>query len=290
MAEKDFGFPRGVPLIDLKRESDSGGDNSGQVNDEWSDTFLRWHNLVITVQDSGTTEQRPTTGLFLGRQYFDTDLGLPVFLKSVRPNVWVTGSSRSFGPTADRPIIDLFTGRMFFDTDLGMPVFLESIDPIVWVNSSGTTGSGMSYASLFFDEGESRVNVSISRVYYPMIDAATQGISNGITLDLVTDKMIIETTGHYHFSLSISAEIGLNGTGTLYYQLRTVNTDGEPGPAIPGTTISTYAVGNERSNNKSMNAIINLNAGDVIGFYAYKEGSSGMSVKPKNLNFTLVQI
>ena len=45
----------------------------------------------FATQDSGITASRPTTELWIGRRYFDTTLGKPVYLKSISPNVWVDG-------------------------------------------------------------------------------------------------------------------------------------------------------------------------------------------------------
>lgn len=62
--------------------------NDGRPAMPWAAVFARWHALILTVQDSGTTAQRPTANLFIGRQYFDTTLNKPVFLSAVRPTVW----------------------------------------------------------------------------------------------------------------------------------------------------------------------------------------------------------
>ena len=66
------------------------------LREEWSDNWIKWFSLVgqqvQTIDNSGATANRPTKGLFIGRQYFDTDLGYPVYLKSVRPNVWVNSA------------------------------------------------------------------------------------------------------------------------------------------------------------------------------------------------------
>lgn len=47
---------------------------------------------VNGLEESGTTANRPTTDLWVGRQYFDTTLGYPVFVKSLGPTVWVNGA------------------------------------------------------------------------------------------------------------------------------------------------------------------------------------------------------
>lgn len=47
--------------------------------------------VVYPSQQHGTTAQRPTTGLYIGMDYFDDTLGHKVTLKSANPNVWVDG-------------------------------------------------------------------------------------------------------------------------------------------------------------------------------------------------------
>lgn len=63
------------------------------ANGKASQPWLHWFNLVhLTIQalrQSGETAQRPSKGLWIGRQYFDTTLGKPVYVKSVGPVVWV---------------------------------------------------------------------------------------------------------------------------------------------------------------------------------------------------------
>lgn len=40
-----------------------------------------------SATESGTTSQRPTTKLWIGRQFYDTTLNLPVFVNAVTPAV-----------------------------------------------------------------------------------------------------------------------------------------------------------------------------------------------------------
>lgn len=77
-----FDYPSGMPLVDDNKMATSA----------WSSTFSRWQNLILTIQSAGTTAQRPTSLLWIGRQYFDTTLGKPIYLKAVRPSVWVDGA------------------------------------------------------------------------------------------------------------------------------------------------------------------------------------------------------
>jgi len=64
-------------------------------NGSMAPSWIQWLTKVGlysgSASDSGTTAQRPTTNLWIGRQYFDTTLGLPVFVKTLAP-VWVTAA------------------------------------------------------------------------------------------------------------------------------------------------------------------------------------------------------
>lgn len=64
-------------------------DNSGMAFRTWAQ-WLSWvHMTVSSARQSGTTAERPTSMLWLGRSFFDTTLGIPVYVQSVRPTVWV---------------------------------------------------------------------------------------------------------------------------------------------------------------------------------------------------------
>ena len=73
-------------------------DNASLVGDDkmatppWANIFSRWHTIIVSAQQSGTTAQRPTKVLWIGRRYFDTTLGKPVYIRSVGPAVWVDGA------------------------------------------------------------------------------------------------------------------------------------------------------------------------------------------------------
>lgn len=75
--------PFNVPVIDAE---------TGLISSQWNMWVSSLWNIGNSVDGSGTTADRPTTGLFAGRTYFDTTLGKPVWLKSVRPTVWVDGA------------------------------------------------------------------------------------------------------------------------------------------------------------------------------------------------------
>jgi len=58
----------------------------------WQEFFTGLFGTLTAMQQSGTTAQRPTRGLWVGRPYFDTDLGYPIYLLSANPSVWVDAS------------------------------------------------------------------------------------------------------------------------------------------------------------------------------------------------------
>lgn len=54
-----------------------------EVATAWQQFFQRTHANARTVQQSGTTAQRPTDLLWIGRFYFDTTLTKPIWIKAV---------------------------------------------------------------------------------------------------------------------------------------------------------------------------------------------------------------
>ncbi len=58
------------------------------VLDGWRNFFNAVYFICNSTTTSGTTAQRPTEGLYIGRVYFDTTLGYPIWLQSIGPVVW----------------------------------------------------------------------------------------------------------------------------------------------------------------------------------------------------------
>ena len=75
-------------------------DDKGMASLSWLQLFSRWHRVVTSLQQYGPTADRPTKGLWIGRQYFDTDLGanggMPVWVAQVTPAVvWVDAAGNA---------------------------------------------------------------------------------------------------------------------------------------------------------------------------------------------------
>ena len=61
----------------------------------WASWIGKIRLYAGSVSESGTTAQRPTTNLWVGRSFFDTTLGLPIWLKTVSPADWVDATGAS---------------------------------------------------------------------------------------------------------------------------------------------------------------------------------------------------
>lgn len=64
----------------------------GSLSQGWQQWMEDVRNKASTAGESGTTANRPTTGLFVGRRFFDSTLGHPIYLKTISPVVWVDGT------------------------------------------------------------------------------------------------------------------------------------------------------------------------------------------------------
>lgn len=62
------------------------------VSSGWRNFFNSVFNVCNALTMSGTTARRPTAGLWVGRTYFDTTLGIPIWLQSIGPVVWVNSA------------------------------------------------------------------------------------------------------------------------------------------------------------------------------------------------------
>ena len=59
-------------------------DPQGKIAAAWQQFHSEVFKALTTLQTSGTTAQRPTKGLYVGRPYFDTTLNRPI---------WYTGTN-----------------------------------------------------------------------------------------------------------------------------------------------------------------------------------------------------
>lgn len=58
----------------------------GRVNQGWAQFFSTVSTLLMALTMSGTTPQRPTRLLWVGRPYFDTQIGIPIWYNGT---IWI---------------------------------------------------------------------------------------------------------------------------------------------------------------------------------------------------------
>lgn len=78
-------------ISDVEPDFKNRGHNQTRIRTYWKTWFQTVYNILFANTQSGTTSNRPTKNLWVGRRYFDTTLGKPVYLKSISPTVWVDG-------------------------------------------------------------------------------------------------------------------------------------------------------------------------------------------------------
>jgi hypothetical protein len=82
----NFDFPGDFPVVGEGRK----------LTVPWASWFTRANRTVQAVNQSGTTANRPTSGLWVGRPFFDTTLNKPIWVKAVSPAVvWVDATGAS---------------------------------------------------------------------------------------------------------------------------------------------------------------------------------------------------
>lgn len=55
---------------------------TGMFRPSWIRFFNQLRLLAVSIQNSGTTAQRPTANLWVGMVYFDTTLGKPIWVNT----------------------------------------------------------------------------------------------------------------------------------------------------------------------------------------------------------------
>ena len=73
-----------ITSVDIGQTDSGGGFRLVSVAESWRNFFVAVYNICNAQAQSGTTANRPTTLLWPGRRYFDTDLGAngkPIFVK-----------------------------------------------------------------------------------------------------------------------------------------------------------------------------------------------------------------
>lgn len=57
------------------------------INPSWANFFSAAYRILNSLTQSGTTANRPTTILWIGRRYYDTTLSKPIWVNQVTPSI-----------------------------------------------------------------------------------------------------------------------------------------------------------------------------------------------------------
>lgn len=106
----------------------------------WFPWFRKVTDTCNALRQSGTTAQRPTVGLWIGRPYFDTTLGYEVFYDG---STWVGGSGGGGGVPTSRLISTTAPlaggGDLTADRTLSVATFGSGASGVVPASGGGTT-------------------------------------------------------------------------------------------------------------------------------------------------------
>ncbi len=70
----------------INQPPNSAVDEGSQVSQGWATFFNTVFQILAAMTLSGTTAQRPTRFFWVGRPYFDTTLGLPIWYNGT---IWI---------------------------------------------------------------------------------------------------------------------------------------------------------------------------------------------------------
>lgn len=83
--------PQNSPVDELGKDAE-GKPTLAAVSQGWRNFFVAVFNILTALTLNGTTANRPIKFLWIGRPYFDVTLGIPIWVRSLSPTVWVNGA------------------------------------------------------------------------------------------------------------------------------------------------------------------------------------------------------
>lgn len=113
--------------------------DDGQTDRQWLQWLDRIHVICAAEQQSGSTADRPAKRLWIGRRYFDTDIGAPVFWDG---SAWIEGGGGGGGLTTEQ-VDDRVAALLVAGSNVTL-TYNDGAGTLT-IASSGGGGSGSSY-------------------------------------------------------------------------------------------------------------------------------------------------
>jgi hypothetical protein len=186
----------------------------------WRNFFVAVFNICNALTSSGTTAQRPTTFLFVGRTYFDTDLGYQIWVQSTNPTVWVTANG-AVPPWTGGITLDTkkFTTSGSSWTFTGIPAGVKRITVmLVGFSTNGTSNWTLRLgdAGGVENSGYSAVSFTVGNAGTPSVIASTAGFIVGslsaVNLGYITFTLNLVTADTFTWNCVQGGYIDAGGT------------------------------------------------------------------------------
>ena len=206
--------------------------DSGRFNTSWQQWIDRIHITANALTNSGSTSNRPSSDLYTGQPYFDTEENQ---LYIWNGSYWMPVGATS-GTTAERPASDLYVGQLYFDTTQNQ---LFAWNGSLWVANGPTSGTtanrptqDLSLGRLFFDTTQGQMffytgsgwRSTEAGFYGAFYDTTNQSAGSTTTAYAITFN---NTDGHWGVSLSSSSHIDFANAGTynIQFSIQFVSTE-----------------------------------------------------------------
>lgn len=206
--------------------------NQTNIMTVWQVWLDRVQSVLNAITSSGATAGRPTTDLYTGQPYFDTEENQ---LYVWNGTVWMPVGAIS-GPTSDRPASGAYVGELYFDTTQNQ---LFAWNGSIWLAvgiTSGTTANrpatDLYNGRLYFDTTRGEVffytgsawRSTRAGYYGTFYDNTDQFAANTTTAYAVTFNT---PNGAWNVNLSNSSRINFPYAGiyNIQFSIQFLNTD-----------------------------------------------------------------
>lgn len=207
--------------------------DSGRFNTSWQQWIDRIHLTANALTNSGPTSSRPSSDLYTGQPYFDTEENQ---LYIWNGSYWMPVGATS-GTTAERPASDLYVGQLYFDTTQNQ---LFAWNGSIWIANGPTAGTTANRPTQDLYQGRLYFDTTRGQMFFYTGSAwrSTRAGYYGVFYDNTNQTAGSTTTaypitfntpnGAWNVTLSSSSHINFpySGVYNIQFSIQFINTDG----------------------------------------------------------------